>query len=265
MSSKTLDRSEIPVLGDASAEPPQHKFVLRPLRFSDIPTLANHTVDAYDGTPVANFLAPRGYLYRNDLVRGYYQTIWRRAVDVHVLSLVACLASDPRTPLGYGQFLRLGDDHGAKRFAQSWTSGKRLLMFLLSWVIWVYFAVQNWLWPDRSCDENACNIFRESNAADKERYWTSHPERANRWHAQNIIVGPKWQGKGAGRLILSEALSRAQEEHAIMGLQASPAGEKLYRRMGFQMLGDYTYRVGGDTGGGVMIWLPEHREENFGS
>lgn len=76
-----------------------------------------------------------------------------------------------------------------------------------------------------------------------------------------MIVSPKWQGKGVGRLVMSEGLKQAQEENVIMGLQASPTGEKLYRKLGFEMLGDYSYRVGDGVGGGHMIWYPKSVED----
>ncbi|KAF8847564.1 GNAT family acetyltransferas-like protein [Acephala macrosclerotiorum] len=260
MSSIVPDATKLPVLGDSSAAPPP-KFILRPLRFSDISTLAAQTSRAHNGNPVNHYLAPRLELYPGDHIRTFRQSIWRRAVNVRTISLVACLASDPDKPIGYCQHTRLGDDDGAKNQIQRTGRLNRCFLFILSWIIWVLFSTENWLWPDRSCDEDARKVFTESIAADSKKYWKPHPERSNRWHVGTLIVDPKWQGKGIGRLLLQEALSLAQEERVIVGLSASPAGEKLYRRMGFQLLGDFTFRIAGDVGGGIMIWYPEGMEE----
>jgi hypothetical protein len=35
---------------------------------------------------------------------------------------------------------------------------------------------------------------------DEETYGTSHRKRYNRWHAQSVIVSPKYQGTGTGKL-----------------------------------------------------------------
>lgn len=261
MPSIVRDTTKLPVLGDFSAVPPPPKFILRPLRFSDIPTLAVQTSRAYNGNPVSYFLAPQLELYPSDHIRGYRQSIWRRAVDVRNINLVACLASDLDNPIGYFQCTRLGDDDGAKTQIRRTGILNRYFLFLLSWIVWALFSVENWLWPNRSCDKEALKVFGASVTADNKKYWKDYPERSNRWHAQTIIVDPKWQGKGIGRLLLQEALSRAQEEGVIVGLSASPAGEKLYRRMGFQLLGDFTFRIADDVGGGIMIWYPGGIEE----
>ncbi|KUJ21538.1 uncharacterized protein LY89DRAFT_377540 [Mollisia scopiformis] len=257
MSSNSLETPGIPVLGDAPADAPKHKFILRPMRFSDIHTLGVYTAEAYAGTPVMDFLAQKAHHDHHIFIRGFRQNIWERITSNQHLNLVACVASDPNTPIGYGQFVRKGN---ATNYSQS-SGVEKWIMLLLSWVIGAYFLVEHRLWPNLTCDKDALKMFEGSSGLDTKRYWTAHPERANRWHAQSIIVAQKWQGKGVGRLILSEALSRAKEENVVMGLTSSPMGEKLYRKMGFQMLGDYTYRVGGDVGGGIMMWSPQGTED----
>ena len=41
------------------------------------------------------------------------------------------------------------------------------------------------------------------------------------------------------------------------GLSASPHGEFLYRKLGFERLGDFSMRVDGSENGGIYIWYPE--------
>lgn len=259
MSSAIVNSLEPPILGDAPIKPTSSRFALRPMRYSDISVLASHTIDAYDGTPVANFLWPQGHRYRGDLARSYFQNILRCFVDPKNLNLVAYDKSNPDYPIGYGQFIRL--NCSTWYYIQRQGLPKWILLTILTWVVWAYLLVEKRIWPDRSVDKEAYKIFSASGAADKKRYWADHPERANRWQAQSVIVSPKWQGKGIGRLIMEEALKKAREETVIMGLQASPAGEKLYRKVGFELLGDYSYRIGGDVGGGVMIWYPSEKED----
>jgi len=94
---------------------------------------------------------------------------------------------------------------------------------------------------------------------DNEIYWNpqTHPDRRNRWHANSVVVAPEWQRKGVGTLLMGEVLKWAQSERVVVGLMSSPAGEALYKNLGFQMLGDYHKRVEGEIGGGTMIWYPE--------
>ena len=51
-------------------------------------------------------------------------------------------------------------------------------------------------------------------------------------------------------------MARATSEMAKVGLEATSKGEKLYRSLGFEMLGDYYHPIEG-TGGGIMAWYPE--------
>jgi GNAT superfamily N-acetyltransferase len=259
MSSTIVSDLETPVLGDAPTKPFQGRFALRPMRYSDISILASMTVDAYDGTPVTKFLAPYSDKYRHDVVRTHFQHILQGFVHPKGLNLVAYEASNPNCPIGFGYFIRLNcttwyyiQMQGLTRWA---------LLIILTWLVWAYISVEKRLWPDRSINKEGWKTFAASSAIDKKRYWADHPERANRWQAQSVIVSPKWQGKGIGRLIMSEVIKKAQEENVIMGLQASPLGERLYRKLGFELLGDYTIRVGGDVGGGVMIWYPRGADD----
>ena len=95
---------------------------------------------------------------------------------------------------------------------------------------------------------------------DDERFWTSHPHRHDRWHASSVVVSPKYQGLGIGKLLMGHVVEKTEQERVPMGLTASAHGEKLYRKLGFQMLGDFTHRVGDEEGGGIMIFYPQSFE-----
>lgn len=115
------------------------------------------------------------------------------------------------------------------------------------------------MWPNRASDPVAVREFMGWVKMDQEKYWSpkEYPERKNRWYAEGVVVNPKYQGMGIGRLLMEEVKRRAQRERVVFGLTASPHGEFLYRRLGFVMLGGFCKRVGNDEGGGIMIWYPE--------
>ncbi len=63
-------------------------------------------------------------------------------------------------------------------------------------------------------------------------------------------------------MILNEVLSRAQRERVPVGLTASPEGERLYSKMGFEMLGGFSMRVVDGDAGGIMIWYQKGCDRN---
>ncbi|KAG0648669.1 hypothetical protein D0Z07_4627 [Hyphodiscus hymeniophilus] len=251
---------QTPLLGDITAKPPRQKFVLRPAHISDFPIMAVHSKEAYWLSPVARYLFPGAEAHPEDVVRLMIQGIEKRFVAADSLSLVACVpAQEGRSEkvVGWGQFSRKGSDIGARNFVKSkgWTV--RIELWLLSWWFWTYSLVTNAIWPDRITDRQATKSFDEWGRVDDEKYWTSHPERHDRWHAQAVIVSPEFQGKGIGRLLMGHVIEKAEQEMVPIGLTASPHGEKLYEKLGFQKLGDFSQRVADHEGGGIMIWYPD--------
>ncbi|TVY34853.1 hypothetical protein LOCC1_G007923 [Lachnellula occidentalis] len=262
MTSSAVSTSlEASVLGDASPSkpPPSDGIVLRPARLSDIPIMGNLCTDAFAPDPVTAYLTPKAHMYREDNTQQHRQGCRRRFLNTRNLSIIACLASDPSTIVGFGQFSRLGDDNGAKQFVRDRGLRERLWIYVLCWFFYFYHIVENTLWPDRITDKARMKELESWVADDNEIYWKPHPERSVRWHANSIIVSPQFQGKGIGKKIMLEGLKRAQNERVIMGLTASVGGEYLYRKVGFELLGTFSHRVPGDDseGGGVMIWYPE--------
>ena len=125
----------------------------------------------------------------------------------------------------------------------------------------------NFIWKDRITDFENLKQASVWFAKDEEKYWDpkTHPERANRWQANSLVVAPEWQGRGVGRLLMAEVLRWAQRERVVVGLVSSPHGEHLYRKLGFEMLGDFYRRIGEAEGGGIMIWYPDGWEGSFGN
>jgi ribosomal protein S18 acetylase RimI-like enzyme len=233
------------------------QFIIRNIRLSDIPTLAIHNTEAFWENPVTKLINPRKDLHPDDVIRGYRESIRRLTFNPRNIGFVVCLASDPTTPLGFAHFKRLGNDRSALDFIRSRGAWTRLSFFLLSYFFWVYDSVVNYIQPNRAINKEAGKVFGEWNKDDNERYWKPYPERSSRWQALGIVVSPKWQGKGIGRMLVTEGLKQAQKDDLIMGLGSSPEGMHLYKKLGFKLLGDFTHRIGDDEGGGIMIWYPQ--------
>ena len=251
---------QTPLLGDATAKAPTQKFILRSAHLSDLPIMALHSKEAYWLSPINNFLTPKAAEHPEDLVRIMLQGIQKRFVAQTSLSLVACVPAqggEKEKVVGYGQFSRKGKDKGAKEFVKSkgWTA--RIAIWFLGWIFWALNFISNKIWPDRISDTKAVKDFGEWIRLDDQKYWTSHPERGDRWHAVSVVVSPQYQGKGVGRMLMGHVIEKARKEMVPLGLTASPHGEKLYRKLGFEMLGEFSHRVANDEGGGIMILYPE--------
>jgi GNAT superfamily N-acetyltransferase len=254
---------QTPLLGDTTAKQPKQRFILRDAHLSDLAIMALYSKEAYWLSPINNFLAPKAEEHPEDLVRIMLQGIQKRFVAANSLSIVACVpgqAGQREKIVGYGQFSRKGCDRGAKEFIGSKGWSVRIALWGLSWWFWLSYLVSSRIWPDRISDMAAVKVFTESNRTDDEKYWTSHPERHARWHAGSLVVSPEYQNKGIGRLLMGYVMEKAEREGVPMGLTASPHGEKLYSKLGFQRLGDYGMRVANDEGGGIMIWYPQGYE-----
>jgi GNAT superfamily N-acetyltransferase len=252
--------------GNASAT--SEKIILRPPRLSDVPAMAQYSTRAYWLSPVNRFIAPRAPEYLDDLPRMFRQVIRRRLCGGECLYTVACRASDPDTPVGHGVFSRLGDDAGARAVKAELAASAglllRLWMYILGWLFWTYNKIDLFLRKPRAFDFEALREIEEWGRLDEEKYWTSHPERTNRWFVNSLVIDPDYQGKGIGKMLMAGVLQRAQKERVLVTLTSSPHGEFLYRKLGFEMLGDFCHRPhterDGEGGGGYMIWYPEGYE-----
>jgi GNAT superfamily N-acetyltransferase len=247
-----------------NASATSEQFIIRPGRLSDIHALAQNATRAYWLSPINRFLAPRAPEYPDDLRRMFRQAFRRRALPPNALFLVACKASELDCPVGHGVFVRLGDDAGAKEFVAAKGLLHRAWMYTLSWYFWAYDKIDLFIWKPRAFDRDALNLLGAWSREDDLKYWESHPERANRWYVHSLVIDPEYQGKGIGKMLMAGPMKLAQSERVIIGLTASRHGEFLYRKLGFEMLGDFYKRPDtegpDDKGGGVMIWYPEGYE-----
>lgn len=210
----------------------------------------------YFDSPLTAFLCPHRHKYPNDVVRRFARMMHGRYLDPRSIGFVAVSAAAPGIPVGYAQFIRLGDDKAAKRLvaeqAAFWRTVKRWWFGLWSWI-------ENLVWPDRSVDMGALRVLHASAEVDDWKYWQSDEMKARyqaRWHVQSLVVSSEYQRRGLGRMLLTEALRRAQDEGVVVGLEASEDGEKLYRSLGFELRGRFSANFG-DELGGIMMWSPQ--------
>ncbi|TAQ83387.1 hypothetical protein B7494_g8290 [Chlorociboria aeruginascens] len=247
--------SQSPLLSNVSSVNTASKYLCRPATLGDIPIMAEHATAAYWGSSINDYIVPRAHLHRSHLVRSFRENIRRRFVKLRVLSIVAFLAADPTVVVAYAQFERLGNDRAGFQYGRDRGVWLKCWLKLLSCWFSVLDAGSNYLWPDLATDFAHREEFERWGTEDDKRYWSRYP---NRWHANSVVVSPDFQGQGIGKLLMKEVLERAQRERVVVGLSASPHGEKLYRKIGFEMLGDFFKRPELDAGGGgIMIWYPE--------
>jgi hypothetical protein len=64
---------------------------------------------------------------------------------------------------------------------------------------------------------------------------------------------------------MREVLDRARREEVIVGLGASPGGEHLYRKVGFELLSGFYYDGGSPIAspdeGGIMTWKSDKTKD----
>lgn len=181
-----------------------------------------------------------------------------RYLNPRSIGFVAVSAAAPGIPVGYAQFIRLGNDEAARRLvsqqASLWLSVKRWWFNLRTWI-------ENLVWPDRSVDREAMQVFEASAEVDDQKFWESDEMKAryqDRWHVQSLVVSSQYQRRGLGRILMNEVLRRAQDDGVVVGLEASEDGEKLYRSLGFELRGRFSMILGEEVGG-IMMWSPKNR------
>jgi GNAT superfamily N-acetyltransferase len=232
-------------------------ILILPASLHQASTLGRIAAQTYYNDALNTFLAPHRALYPSHYERGFILRSWRRMLDPRNLTFVAVSSSNPSVLMGYAQFVRLGDDEGAKRQIASRAS---LFLTLAGWLFWLYSLVLGWVvGVDKSCDLERLDAFEaEAKGVDKE-HWDLEGRR-ERWHVQSIVVREEWQGKGIGKILMAEVIARAEGEGVVVGLEASEKGERLYRRVGFELLGRFNINFGEERMwelGGIMMYTPK--------
>ena len=244
-----------------------HNFRLRLARLSDIPAMAQICKEAFWLSPIDQYLAPKAPEHPEDFLRIMLHSIQTRFALSNSLTIVACTPTtevNDEKIVGYGLFFRKGNDIGAKGFVRQ----KGILTLLALWWLRCWYSFSHWISnkirPDRVTDFAALGAFKVSIKEDDSKYWTV-PERLDRWHAVSVVVEPAYQRRGIGQLIMTSVIERSEKEGVPLGLEATPAGEALYSKLGFEMLGDFSCRIVGNERGGIMIRYPERWEARYSS
>lgn len=238
-----------------NSSPPKSTIIVRQARLWEGYRIGEIAAKTYYDAPLTAFLSPYREKYSADYIRTFSERAQRRLLDPRNLSFVACEASDPSYAIAYAQFVRVGDDEG---FKKQIASRKSLWLWVLSWLYWAYCKAWELAVGDKSADPKAMAEFESWITFENSAYW-DEPERENRWHAQSVVVGKEFQGRGIGKLLLREAMERAESEGVCVGLEASPPGEHLYRSLGFEILGRFNEKcqaIEGGPLGGYMMWSP---------
>lgn len=253
-----------------STKPPTHspkeEITIRRANLLDGPEVGRIAGTTYHNAPITSWLSPRRDKYPVLYEQGCKERAVSRMLSPYNETYVACLSSGKI--VGAAQFLRLGDDAGARKKIREVGVAKRVLLWVLSWLFWAYCKAW-WLvhGPDKSLDMEAVKIFAEWCKVDEEKHWKSYEERANRWHAQSVVVLPEYQGKGIGKRLMGEVMRNAERDGVLVGLESSVNGEGLYRRLGFELISRFTNQTEapeGDYKGGIMAWYPKGWKEKAG-
>jgi ribosomal protein S18 acetylase RimI-like enzyme len=244
---------------------PQEEITIRRATLLDGPDVGKAAATAYFSTLLTSWISPRREKYPAAYQRGFFERAVTRILSPRNETYVACLSSAEGKVVGAAQFVRLGDDAGARKMIRDVGLVRRVLLWVLCWGFWAWCQVW-WLFHggDKSVDREAVETFAAWCRVDQGRFWEGREERVNRWHAQSVVVLPEWQGRGIGKRLMAEVLRRAERDGVMVGLESSVKGEGLYRRLGFELLGRFTTQAdameGGDKGG-VMAWYPEGWKE----
>lgn len=258
MQSATISAEEqerLPLLGSAVSDPipksstlPQRtELVYRRARLSDAKAMSYVATQAYMNASFSDFLSPGRHKFYADWAYGY-----EHRYKLHILSAhkICSIAVDPLTNqiVAAGIFSREGE--GAKALIKEQRS---LWKTVLLWWLPIQFKIVRWFWPDRSANlENEAKFL--VHVSEQDKFWGKWPER---WHCRSFTVLPSYQRRGIGSKILGEIQEKCRKEGVPLALEASPAGEPMYRARGFKLMERFSMSLPGEEdNGGLMMYDP---------
>jgi ribosomal protein S18 acetylase RimI-like enzyme len=206
---------------------------------------------------LTEFLAPHRAKYYSHYERGFQQRVLKLMFNPRCLCFVACEATHPEKPIASVQIERVGDNEGARKQIAR-TASVRLM--ILDWVYWAWCLILLRLTGgNKAGDPEAERLFASWGRNENRKIWEPFPER---WHVDSCVVKTKFQGQGIGKKLMGEVIKIATDEGVMIGLEASPHGEWLYRSVGFKLLARFEQVIGSDivnhgNSGGFMMWTPQ--------
>ena len=238
---------------------PQEPILIRPGHLFEGHHVGRIAARTYYDTELTKYLSPRRAEFYSDYEYGFQTRAQARMFSPRQVTYFAYEKSKSEDPIGYVQFVRLGDDEAARKMDRdagvTWRVCLRLLGLL--WGLWVK---ANWWWRggDKSEDLDAVMKFGAMIEEEDKLHWQGREDRKNRWHAQSVAVLEQFQGRGIGKRLMAEVLGRADSEGVVTGIEASAAGEWMYRSVGFELVARFSGENSfeGDAGG-VMIRKPK--------
>jgi GNAT superfamily N-acetyltransferase len=253
---------------------------LRPAENRDIPTLVDISQQWYNGNnELSDFLRPHRGRYPATVRQQLILNIRTRLLDPLCITLVAetdpedydspsakGIANGPNDwkgeprVTGAATWERKGESAEAKAWMRTMGAGQRI-DGVLSQAQKAYFsnrvfARQTTLAP------KLAEVMAAVTAADE--YFAPFPER---WYLASLEVDERFARRGIGSLLVRWGMERAKGERVPVSLFATVAGERVYRKLGFEALGDF--KAGPGVGGvvvvqKVMAWFPEGFEGGRG-
>lgn len=237
------------------------ELIIRKAHLWDATEIGRIAAATYLNSPLSGFIAPKRFQYFADWERGFIQRAHKRMLDPRNLTFAVVTKSNPKLPVGYAQFIRLGNDEGARKQIESHSRFERVVMRILAvlYAIWCW-VVSFWVGGDKSEDKKAAATFEGWARDEWKKHWDSWPERVNRWHAQSVVIREEFQGRKAGKRLMAEVIGRAEAENVVVGLESSAKGEVMYSSVGFELLDRFLARneLEGSVGG-VMMYTPKAR------
>ncbi|KAH7391227.1 hypothetical protein BKA64DRAFT_677120 [Cadophora sp. MPI-SDFR-AT-0126] len=237
----------------------QEPILIRPGRLFEGHHVGRIAARTYYDTELTRYLSPRRAEYYSDYEFGYQSRAQARMFSPRHVTYFAYQQGKPDNPIGYTQFVRLGDDEAAQKMERDAGVTWRMCLWSLG-LLWGYWVKANWWWRggDKSEDPEAVKKFGEMIEEEDRLHWQGREDRKNRWHAQSVVVLEEFQGRGVGKRLMAEVLGRADSEGVITGIESSAAGEWMYRSVGFELVARFSGENSfeGD-GGGVMIRKPK--------
>jgi ribosomal protein S18 acetylase RimI-like enzyme len=228
---------------------------IRPLLHADLPRVLDILGTCFSDDALFHWLYPHQGKYPNDLRRFQLIRLRVRLVQQGGQAYVAetepgcacsgCDGEEGKRIVGFGFFIRVGDDEAGRRWrADSW--GRKVERYLLGWDEWYEMK-----FLQRASDPAALRSFAMANGFNFSEVLDGY------WFLGLLGVDPKCQRRGIGERIVQRGLDVAEQENLPVMLKASPVGRGLYQKMRFKSV---------QTGGVVdevaaraglpMLWEP---------
>ncbi|KAI9763371.1 MAG: hypothetical protein M1840_000563 [Geoglossum simile] len=232
-------------------------MALRLATIIDLPRLLEIALDALPEDPFYCYL----WAYRDEYLYDH-QGYWLQRLQADIYNpaytfLVVEMTEERggRIPVAFGIWERRGADRGAneRREMRKERDG--------SWgtEAWNFhrLSLQNLLsaYPRRDAPPARLDACNSTLAAMTQYFDENMPSRFN---LELICTHRKYRRRGAGLMIVCWGLTEAARDRVPASVAASPLGEKLYLKCGFEVYGSWVVRAEEDDGREVrfqtMIW-----------